>query len=107
MELFVVRSHLRVAVGLNVLDQILDRDRFEAMLLGKGQAVIATSHKTVLLAHKLADYGRGLKSSESAEINASLGVATALEHAAVHGAQGKQVAGLEEILGAGGGIREL
>ena len=86
-------------------DEVLDRDDPEAVLAGEGDELGEPLHRAVVVDDLGEDAG-GLEPGEAREIDAGLGVAGALEDAAVAGDQRKDVAGADEILGRGVAARQ-
>ena len=76
-------------------DQVGDRDHLQAVALAVGDEVGDAGHGAVVV-HHLADHaGRG-QAGEAGEVDSRLGVAGALEHAAVFGLQREDVARLDD-----------
>ena len=77
-------------------DQVGDGDHLQAVLLAVGDQVGDAGHRAVVV-HHLADHpGRG-EAGEAGEVDAGLGVAGALEHAALFGPQREHVAGDDDV----------
>jgi hypothetical protein len=74
--------------------------RSQAVLGADLQQVRNARHGAVVV-HDLADHGGRGQAREGGEVDRRLGLAGALEHAALPGAQGKDMAGAQQVLGAG------
>ena len=81
-----------------VADEIGDGADLQAVLLGEGFEVRPARHGAVV-AQDLADHRRRRAAGETGEVAAGLGMAGAVEHAAVLRHQRKDVAGLHDVLG--------
>ena len=77
-------------MGVAVSDEIRDGSDLKAMLGGELDEVGQAGHCAIVF-HDLADHASGLAACEAGDINRSLGVACADEHAAVAGAQREDV----------------
>ncbi len=86
----------QLVVSPAVGDQILDRDHLQAVALDVGDQVGHTRHRPVVV-HHLADHASRVQPGEPREIDAGLGVAGPLEHAARLGLQGVDMPGLAEV----------
>ena len=86
-----------------VLDQVGDRDHLELVGLAIRHEVRDAGHRAVVL-HDLADDARGIQAGEPRQVDGSLGLAGALEHAAAAGAQREDVARLHEVRGLRGRV---
>ena len=84
--------------GAAILDEIGDRADFEAILFGEFQKLRQACHGAVL-AHDFANDADWTTPSEFHEVDGRLGVAGALEHASRPRAQGKDMPGLNKVLG--------
>ena len=77
-------------------DQVGDGDHLQAVLLAVRDQVGDAGHRPVVV-HHLADHaGRG-EAGEAGEVDAGLGVAGPLQHAAVFGPQREHVAGDDDV----------
>ena len=84
-------------------DQLGDGDHLQAVLLAVGDQVGDAGHRAVVV-HHLADHpGRG-EAGEAGEVDAGLGVAGALQHAALFGPQREHVAGDDDVARARVGV---
>jgi len=84
-------------------DQLGDSDHLQPMLLAVWDQVRNARHRAVVV-HHLADHpGRG-EAGEAGQVDARLGVAGALEHAAVFGPQREHVTGNDDVPRSGAGI---
>ena len=79
-------------------DQVGDRDHLQAVLLAVRDQVADPGHRPVLV-HDLADHAGRDQPGEAGEVDRGLGLAGALEHAAVLGLEREDVAGLDEVVG--------
>mmetsp|Transcript_4917 Transcript_4917/g.21990 ORF Transcript_4917/g.21990 Transcript_4917/m.21990 type:complete len:547 (+) Transcript_4917:37-1677(+) len=82
-----------------VPDEVGDEHHLEPVLLGELPELGQARHAAVGVVHDLAEDARGAAAGEGGEIVSSFGVTRALEHAALAVAQGKDVAGPDELIG--------
>ena len=81
------------ALGIEpVADQIGDVDQPQAVALGVVDQLRQPRHRAIHVLD-LADHPGGIQTGEARQIHCGLGVASALEHATLLGAQRKDVAG--------------
>ena len=66
-------------------------------MLGDELLQIGHARHRAIVVHDLADHARGRATGHAREIHGTFGVTTALQHAAVNGAQRKYVSGADEI----------
>src|SRR5207253_1488854 len=93
-----------VEVGIQPIPrQIGDRDHQEAMLLAESDQVWHPCHRAIVV-DDLADDAGGEKPGEAGEIDGSLRLAPALEHAARSRSQRKDMSRTAEVLGTTAGI---
>ena len=78
--------------------EVADADQLEAPLIGAAAEFGEPSHGSVV-AHDLHEGGHRLETGEARQVDGRLGVAGALQHAAVLGIEGIDVAGASEGLG--------
>ena len=82
-----------------VADQVRDRDEDETVLVGEGLQVGKPLHRAVVV-HDLGEDAGREAARHAGEVDRRLGVARALEHAAVPVAQREDVPGPRQVLGA-------
>ena len=87
-------------------DEIGDRDLLEPVGAGELRHLFAAGHSTVVI-DQFADHADRRQVRELAEINRSLGMAGAHQHAAFAGNERKDVAGTDEIRRARIGVGEV
>ncbi|CAM5344126.1 hypothetical protein SVIOM74S_08567 [Streptomyces violarus] len=86
-------------------DQILDRDDRQAVLAGEGDQLGQAQHRAVLPGD-LDDRAGRAQAREAGEVDGGLGVAVARQDPAGPGAQREDVAGADEVVGAGDAVGE-
>ena len=86
----------QLLVPAPVADQVGDRDEEQAVLLGELDQLGQARHGTVVV-HDLAEHAHQLPVREGTQVDAGLGVAGPLEHAAGTGTQREDVAGSGEL----------
>ena len=76
------------------------------MLLGEAPQLGLAGHAHLLLVDDLAEDARRVQARQAGEVDGGLGVAGALEHAALAGLEREDVAGAGQVAGAGGRVDE-
>ena len=84
-------------------DQVGDRDHLELVLAAVLDEVVHPRHRAVVV-HHLADHARRREPRQAGQVDGGLGLPGALEHPALLGLQREDVAGLDEVTGAGGRV---
>ena len=105
IEIAIVGRHLHDLLQLDQLfalaairDQALDRANAQPVFVVKFHQLRQSRHRPVVV-QDLAEHARGLQSRHSCQVDRGFGVTGAPQHAAVFGAQGKNVTGLVQIFG--------
>lgn len=86
-----------------VFDEVFDGAKFELVPNSEGAKFRQTGHGSVVV-HDFADDGDGAASGQASKVDGGFGVSGSLEDASVFGPQGKDVSGLDEVFGDGGGV---
>ena len=86
-----------------VTNEVGDRDELELVLETEGGEIGEAGHGAVVV-HDFANHATGGQAGEAGEVDGRLGLSGADENAALAGAEGKDMTGPGEILGAGAGL---
>ena len=90
-----------------VADEVGDRDHDEAVLPGKAFELRQAGHRAgVVVVDDLAQHGGRVEAGQAGQVDAGLGVAGPLQHAALPVAEREDVAGPVEVVGAGVAVDE-
>lgn len=93
-----VATHRNLPPAQAVADQILDCCDFQVVFDGEGLQIRHAGHCPVV-AHDLADHGRGLEARKADQIHAAFGLSGAGKHAPGLGLERKNMARGDQILG--------
>src|SRR5918997_6144216 len=87
-----------------VADEVGDRDEQQPVLLGEALELGHAGHVVLGLVDQLAQHAGRVEAGHAGEVHGRLRVAGALEHAALAGLEREDVAGTQQVGGAGGGV---